>query len=80
MSDIFEPTDPTLALLIELAMEMEIEDPIDWTDLNITEKQAYAMMASHVMEMKNDLLTDKAIIVKLLVENFVLNLKLLGKR
>ncbi len=80
MSDIFEPTDPNLALLIELAMEMEIEDPIDWTDLNITEKQAYAMMASHVMEMKNDLLTDKAIIVKLLVENFVLNLKLLGKR
>ena len=78
MSDIFEPTDPNLALLIELAMEME--DPIDWTDLNITEKQAYAMMASHVMEMKNDLLTDKAIIVKLLVENFVLNLKLLGKR
>ncbi len=57
-----------------------MEDPIDWTDLNITEKQAYAMMASHVMEMKNDLLTDKAIIVKLLVENFVLNLKLLGKR
>jgi hypothetical protein len=80
LSDIFEPTDPNLALLIELAMEMEIEDPIDWTDLNITEKQAYAMMASHVMEMKNDLLTDKAIIVKLLVENFVLNLKLLGKR
>ncbi len=80
MSDIFEPTDPNLALLIELAMEMEMEDPIDWTDLNITEKQAYAMMASHVMEMKNDLLTDKAIIVKLLVENFVLNLKLLGKR
>jgi hypothetical protein len=80
LSDIFEPTDPNLALLIELAMEMEMEDPIDWTDLNITEKQAYAMMASHVMEMKNDLLTDKAIIVKLLVENFVLNLKLLGKR
>ena len=57
-----------------------MEDPIDWTDLNITEKQAYVMMASHVMEMKSDHLTDKAIIVKLLVENFVLNLKLLGKR
>ncbi len=80
MTDIFEPTDPNLALLVELAMEVEMEDPIDWTDLNITEKQAYAMMASHVMEMGNDHLTDKAIIVKLLVENFVLNLKLLGKR
>jgi hypothetical protein len=80
LSEIFEPTDPNLALLIELAMEMEMEDPIDWTDLNITEKQAYVMMASHVMEMGSDHLTDKAIIVKLLVENFVLNLKLLGKR
>ena len=57
-----------------------MEDPIDWSDLNITEKQAYVMMASHVLEMNSHPLTDKAIIVKLLVENFVLNLKLLGKR
>ncbi len=80
MTDIFEPTDPNLQVLIELASEMEMEDPIDWSDLNITEKQAYVMMASHVLEMNSDPLTDKAIIVKLLVENFVLNLKLLGKR
>ena len=34
-------------------------------------------MAMHVAEMENDL-TNLAIIVKLLVENMVLNLKLLG--
>jgi hypothetical protein len=38
------------------------------------------MMATHVLEMERNHLTDGAIIVKLLVENFVLNLKLLGKR
>jgi hypothetical protein len=38
------------------------------------------MFAATVLEMNNEPLADKAIIVKLLVENFVLNLKLLGKK
>lgn len=80
MSDMFEPTNPEVKLLVDLAMEASIADPIDWSELNITEEQAYVMMAAEVLEMNNDRLTDKAIIVKLLVENFVLNLKLLGKR
>jgi hypothetical protein len=67
-------------LLVELALEAEIEDPIDWSDLNISEEEAYRLMAYHVMEMPDDRLTTKSIIVKLLVENFVLNMKLLGKR
>ena len=54
-------------------------DPIDWGDLKITEEQAYVMMAAHVLEMERNHLTDGAIIVKLLVENFVLNIKLAGK-
>lgn len=78
--NVFEVTNPEVKLLVELAMEASIADPIDWSDLNITEEQAYVMMAAEVLEMNNDRLTDKAIIVKLLVENFVLNLKLLGKR
>jgi hypothetical protein len=78
--DMFKPDDETLRLIIELAKETDIADPIDWSELNITEDQAYAMMATHVMEMELDPLTSRAIIVKMLVENFVLNLKLLGKK
>jgi hypothetical protein len=66
--------------LISIAMEAEIADPIDWGELNVSEEEAYRMFAATVLEMDNDPLADKAIIVKLLVENFVLNLKLLGKK
>lgn len=67
-------------LLVELARESEVTDPIDWGELNISEDDAYRLMAMHVLEMKNDKITADAIIVKLLVENFVLNMKLLGKQ
>ena len=80
MTDIFETTNPQVKLLVELAMESEIADPIDWGDLNISEEQAYIMMAENVIDMERNHLTDGAIIVKLLVENFVLNLKLAGKK
>ena len=76
----FEPDDEAIRNLVILAKEGAEMDPIDWGDLNITEDQAYIMMATHVLEMERNHLTDGAIIVKLLVENFVLNLKLLGKR
>ena len=80
MTDMFEITNPEVKLLVELAKEGALMDPIDWGELNITEDQAYIMMATHVLEMERNHLTDGAIIVKLLVENFVLNLKLLGKK
>ena len=67
-------------ILVDLAMEVEEEDPIDWGMLGIGEHDAYELMAAHVLEMNNDDLTNKAIIVKLLVENFVLNLKLMESR
>jgi hypothetical protein len=79
MTDMFEPDDEFLKLIVDLARETSIEDPIDWSNLNISEREAYVLMASHVQEMDLDDITSKAIIVKLLVENFVLNLKLLGK-
>jgi hypothetical protein len=78
--DMFEPTNPDVKVLVELAREGETMDPIDWSDLNISEDEAYVMMAAHVLEMKRNSLTDGAIIVKLLVENFVLNLRLMGKK
>ena len=74
-----EPTNNELRLLIDLAKEVNITDPIDWKELNISEEQAITMMAAHVLEMDRNHLTDAAITVKLLVENFVLNLKLQGK-
>jgi hypothetical protein len=66
----------TVDQLAKLAREAEISDPIDWDYLNINEETAYLLMASHVIEMSNDPLTLKASIVKMLVENFVTNLKL----
>jgi len=80
MSNMFEPDDEAIRNLVTLAMEADIADPIDWSELNISEEQAYIMMATHVLQMERNLLTDGAIIVKLMVENFVLNLKLLGKK
>ena len=80
MTDMFEPDDEAIRNLVILAKEGAEMDPIDWGDLNITEDQAYIMMATHVLEMERNSLTDGAIIVKLLVENFVLNMRLLGKQ
>lgn len=67
-------------ILSDLAQEADTVDPIDWGELNISEKEAFHLMAMHVAEMENDHLTNQSIIVKLLVENMVLNLKLLGKK
>lgn len=80
MNDMFETNNEAIRNLVILAKEGAEFDPIDWGDLNITEEQAYIMMAAHVLEMERNPLTDGAIIVKLLVENFVLNLKLMGKK
>jgi len=80
MTDMFEPDDEAIRNLVILAKEGAEFDPIDWGDLNLSEDQAYIMMATHVLQMERNSLTDGAIIVKLLVENFVLNLKLLGKQ
>lgn len=70
--------------LVDLAMECELSDPIDWGMLHITEKQAYQMMASQLLEQfgnvnKEDLMpVILATATKLLVENLVLNLQLKG--
>lgn len=66
--------------LADLAQSAEISDPIDWGYLNIDETSAYRLMAAHVINLTNDPLTLKATCVKLLVENFVINLKLEQER
>ena len=80
MSDFLQPHNQLIEDLVSIAMEANIADPIDWGELNISEDEAYRMFAATVLEMDNEPMADKAIIVKLLVENFVLNLKLLGKK
>ena len=80
MTNMFEPDDEAIRNLVILAKEGAEMDPIDWGDLNISEDQAYIMMATHVLQMERNSLTDGAIIVKLLVENFELNMRLLGKQ
>ena len=76
----FDINDDAVRNLVILAKEGAEFDGIDWGDLNISEDQAYVLMATHVLQMERNHLTDAAIIVKLLVENFVLNLKLMGKQ
>ena len=71
-----------IAHIIELAKEVEITDSIDWGYLNISEDQAYQLLANGLFDHVKDLQTDTvdillAISLKLLVENFVLNLQLL---
>ena len=80
MSDFLQPHNQLIEDLVSIAMEANIADPIDWGELNISEDEAYRMFAATVLEMGNEPMADKAIIVKLLVENFILNLKLLGKK
>lgn len=69
----------TLEELVELAQQVEMEDSIDWGMLNIGEDEAYRTIASSVLEQFHDQSNHVllACMTKLIVENFVLNLKLL---
>jgi hypothetical protein len=73
---------PTVKQLAELAKEAAILDPIDWDKFKVTEEHVYEMMASNVLEQFHGVPEDQRLVVamatitKLLVENFVLNVKL----
>jgi len=72
---------PTEKQIAELAQQIAVTDPIDWGELSISETEAYMLMASHVVEIfstkQDKLIVAQAVITKLLVENFVLNLRLI---
>jgi len=81
-----EITPQYVDLIVDMAREVEAEDPIDWGMLNVNEDEAYRLIALNVIEMFkdkydrpgfNEIATST--IVKLVVENFVLNLKLRGQ-
>ena len=67
----------TLEQLIEIAKEVESADPFDWADVNVDEDTAYQLIAMGVLENKLTPEIMLATIVKLCVENLVLNLRLL---
>lgn len=76
----------TLEQLIEIAQEIETEDPIDWGLLRIDEDNAYNLIGSNIIEQYEKELSQMpehdrtlmmlATMTKLLVENFILNYKL----
>jgi hypothetical protein len=85
MNDDFSPEKKaSIIQLAELAMESDMKDPIDWGMLSISERDAFIMMASNVVEQLESIKEEErsviamATITKLLVENFVLNLRLKG--
>lgn len=71
--------------LVSLAQEIESEDPIDWGMLEVSEEEVYKLVANQILEMylisspenRDEILL--ASCIKLSVENFVLQLKLLNK-
>lgn len=75
------PALPTVDQLAQLAMESEKDDPFDWGTLNIDKRSAYTMMASHALELYatqgpyRDIILLSSV-TRLIVENFILNLKL----
>ena len=78
--------DEYVDLIVDLAKEVEVEDPIDWGMLSIDEDSAYRLMALNAVEQLLPKYEDPsfrevmvATVVKLLVENFTLHLKLKGQ-
>ena len=71
--------------LVELAMAVESQDEFDWGMVAVDEDATYRMLASGVLELydtqwatmnqKDREMGMMAVITKLLVENFVLNIQ-----
>lgn len=74
-------TENLVKFIAELAMEVN-QSHIDWGMLAIDEKQAYELMATSAVENEGlkDPMVARAVVTALLVENFVLNLKLFQSR
>lgn len=74
----------TIQQIAALAKQADMIEPVDWSQLNINEDEAYLMMASNVIEQLESVSEEQRGIVsmstmtKMLVENFVLNIKLKG--
>ena len=72
----------TLEQIIELAKEVETTDAIDWDNLPLNKDSIYQLVGSQAYDLYKQYVNAQdgeaiivATITKLLVENFVLNLK-----
>jgi hypothetical protein len=72
----------TQAEIIELAKEVEISDEIDWDDLPLDKDRIYQIIGSQSYELYEEYAKSEngeailiATVIKLLIENFVLNLR-----
>jgi hypothetical protein len=72
----------TQAEIIELAKEVEISDEIDWDDLPLDKDRIYEIIGSQSYELYEEYAKSEngeailiATVIKLLIENFVLNLR-----
>jgi hypothetical protein len=75
----------TLEQIIELAKEVEVSDEIDWDDLPLDKDRIYQIIGSQTYELYESYAKSEngeaillATITKLLIENFVLNLRVRG--
>ena len=71
--------------IIELAKNVEMEDSIDWSEINVDRDAIYQIIGSQTYEIYASQCEEKdgeavllATVVKLVVENFVLNLQIPG--
>lgn len=71
--------------IIELAKNVEIDDAIDWSSVNVDRDSIYQMLGSQAYEIYSLQTADEdaeavllATVIKLVVENFVLNLQIPG--
>lgn len=71
--------------IIELAKNVELEDSIDWSEVNVDRDAIYQMIGSQAYEIYVSQAAEEdreaillATVVKLVVENFVLNLQIPG--
>jgi hypothetical protein len=76
----------TLEQLIDIAAAVEEGDPIDWDRLEKGQQETFKLIGTSVLEMfdkevysDTDRLMVLATITKLLVENMILHLKVIGK-
>lgn len=70
-------TENDVEIIVELAKEAEVGDPFDWGSAAISEDEAYKLVAMSVVELEDNPLVLKASLTKLIVENMVLNVRLL---
>ena len=78
-------TNLTLELLVELAQEVEVNDPIIWDHVNLNKVGTYRMIAASILEQfdtgiytQEDKISLLVAMTRLVVENFILNSRILA--